>query len=206
MNKDPNITVNDQPVDEYLEGEVTKRERSELLEVIREHQKLPVYHPKPKEKREEDTRRVSRRVVHLTPQQIRKEYGIMAMPYSNIVQNVLAVIKDKGPITSQEISEVMKVPIQRVYDVVSKLKRRAPQFMVEAVHPTNSKQKTFCIDPKHLEKSVESLYAHYRVPKDTPRGLKTPPTPSPEEPILNGFKGIKLEISGRVDVVFKVER
>ena len=52
--------------------------------------------------------RVSRRVKRFTDREIRKEYGIMAKPFGSVAANLIYAIIENGPLDGQEMAEVIE--------------------------------------------------------------------------------------------------
>jgi hypothetical protein len=107
MNK---ITLNDKEIDlDNYDPEKTNSVETAFGEELRAQKKL-IYPYKQKGKYKDETKKVSRRVRHLSAREIRKEYGLMSMPYKRTGENVLWLIFNKGPITTSEISKEIGKP------------------------------------------------------------------------------------------------
>jgi hypothetical protein len=61
------------------------------------------------------------RAVHLTDQQIRKEYGVMARPHSSIIANILELllVNSSDSYSCPRIAEELKLPLRTVQCTVS---------------------------------------------------------------------------------------
>lgn len=92
------ITYHELSIEDHLAEKTEKKTRSVLKEQI-EEKKKSMYH-EDKSRREGETKRVSKRVTHWSANKIRGVYGIMKKPYKTHVENILWVIKNKGPISS----------------------------------------------------------------------------------------------------------
>lgn len=100
------ITVNGKPLktvlDDQVAGDIAKL-RSRIINKM-EHNR---HHRSTRLKYAEQTRRVSKRVVHLTDRQIRKEYGPMSKPHQTEIESILEIILQQGPITATEIAKIL---------------------------------------------------------------------------------------------------
>lgn len=117
---DPAITKNGVPIEEHIEEE----ERNELEKTRKEELVIKQKHKKklrPRERYEDDPRRVSKRVHHLSDFEIRKEYGIMARPFKTLTQNVLYVLFNAGEtkINSRAIADELNKQLPDVSSVLS---------------------------------------------------------------------------------------
>ena len=112
QHKDPtvddlkNITVGDKPVTVYIAKEMPGCTEDapvnrELQETIKQHKMSIGKHTVLDYAG--DTRKVSKRMVHLSDRQIRKEYGLMEKPFKTQVENILWLIINQGPISSAEM-------------------------------------------------------------------------------------------------------
>lgn len=176
MSADPmkGITVNGVP----LKEEVKERE---IIDLVREETA-----PKgatrviTKFNRPEQTHRVARRVRHLDPRQIRKEYGIMAKPYASNIENALWVAQNKGPISVMDIAKELGISINSISGPFSSVyKALGPNLIVrERTHPQH-KNSAFLYTVTQ-EMSVEALYEKFKAEERAGRKATKRPAPEPE--------------------------
>jgi hypothetical protein len=240
------VTVGGEPLASVLARELEERKREEAEDAaereVREKRRVILRHskagPLPAE-----TSRVSQRARHLTPDEIRKEYGIMQSPYSSQIENVLWVIRENGPISPVAIAKQLSVKPIRIQGVCSLLwrtmKHCAPPLMFREM-----KGGSYLYRTADLQVTVEQMYSAYREAKVwktparkpktkrveidiTPKsGRKTPSERLLEmaQPLMGQDKdgktrmvevieravekefGVKVEVSGRVDIVIRFER
>lgn len=127
MNADlTGVTIGGRPVVEVLREEAEKRKADEVEDLMRTEQR---------EKRRIILRssgrgdlvavrsRVSRRVRHLTDDEIRKEYGVDKKPFESLAEGALYLIRVSGSegCTPHEIAAGLDVPLPKVFSTVSRL-------------------------------------------------------------------------------------
>lgn len=122
---DPSITVGGKPLDNHLE----KEERNELEESRRQEVGAKTKTKKkirPKEKFEDDPRKVSKRVRRFSDWEIRKEYGVKAKPFSSLTKNVMYSIFNAGDtlINSRDVSKMLERPLPDVSSCLSMIYKK----------------------------------------------------------------------------------
>ena len=121
---EPSITVDGEPLADHLEREEGKEKTDHTEEARKEEIVTKSKHKKkirPRERFEDDPARVSRRVRHLSPFEIRKEYGVKDKPFPTLNQNVLFVLFNAGDalINSKAISDEIGKPLADVSSALS---------------------------------------------------------------------------------------
>jgi len=113
---DAGITVEGEDYKDFLAGK-EKKEKEEEAETERKKEiGTKTKHKKkfrPRERFEDDPARVSKRVRHLSPFEIRKEYGVKEKPFPTLNQNVLFTLFKAGDalINSRAISVEIGKPL-----------------------------------------------------------------------------------------------
>ncbi|MFA7099354.1 MAG: hypothetical protein WC143_04645 [Eubacteriales bacterium] len=102
MSELSNIYVNGVDVIEWLDETENKKKNIEIEEIhkIERSQHYPYKSPTYKQKSQSGS---FKRAIKLTDQQIRKEYGIMKKPLKNLKENIIWLIVNNGPISTEEI-------------------------------------------------------------------------------------------------------
>lgn len=122
---DPGITVDGKPLETHIED----KEKNELEESRKEEVGTKTKSKKkirPKEKYEEDPRKVSKRVRRLSDFEIRKEYGVKAKPFPSLTKNVMYLIYNAGDalINSRAIAKELDKPLPDVSSCLSNIYKR----------------------------------------------------------------------------------
>lgn len=121
---DPGITIEGEDYKDVLarkekqqkEDEAEQERKREIGTKTKHKKKL-----KPRERYEDDSRRVSKRVHRLSDFEIRKEYGIMSKPMKTLTQNVLYVLFNAGDVSmnSRAIADELARSLPDVSSVLS---------------------------------------------------------------------------------------
>lgn len=148
------------PLNEELPFEGVDKKISEFIkDDIREKRKCL---PKSDVKQKEDPKRkITKRVRYLPPKEIRKEYGIMECPYETNVENVLWVIKNKGPISVIDISTILGKSAKSIGSTASELYARLDDQVWKKLEHPKSKTFLYSLNPE-IDMSVEALHAEFR--------------------------------------------
>jgi len=179
----------------------------------------------------EETKRVSKRTVHLPAEQIRKEYGIMKKPYNTLTENVLWVIFEKGPISAKNIAvELDFAGTQSTLSAALSAiwKRLGAEVVSREAQEGHHKSYIYYRHPHHPSVSVEVAYQQFkdsgRAEQRAKKAMTPPATPPAKEKkaetpttfetiektleMIKGLKdslGVKVEVSGGIDITFKWE-
>jgi hypothetical protein len=104
------ITVGGEHLGSWLRHKSSDEKTKDILKTRTEH--IAIHHgkhrPYPKKAKQDIGPRVSKRVRRLTDREIRKEYGVMSRPYDSLSENIIWTMVEKGPISSQEIKDLLK--------------------------------------------------------------------------------------------------
>lgn len=188
----------------------------------------------------EETRRVSKRTVHLPVEQIRKEYGIMSKPYATVVENVIWAVMEKGPLSVSEISgeiayESSRGGLSALMTQLWRMLGTDHDYSARLLHRQavqgHSRKYAYMRHPDSEGVTPEAAYikfkalvvkrkkANQEAKKQRERAAATPDTPKKETPeskvetiektlgIVNALGkalGIKIEVSGNIDITFKL--
>lgn len=231
------VFVEGKPLAEYLE-DLERDDKSRDIEAIRKQsevkRKLTVVYSDEKGG-PQDTRRVAKRVKHLTDREIRREYGIMKKPFKSNAENALWTIWEKGPICPKEIGEEiefnggqssMSAMISTIWQRLGNMHDGAMDIITR-----NSKNMTYYYQKKPgVDMSAEAAIEKYKlagtskyrrkvaddiVAKNTVKYSKVEkpkPLTQKTEDLLQDLLGvskalgIEIKVSGRVDIVFRFER
>jgi hypothetical protein len=133
MNGNGEITFKGQPLSDAVEAMESREKGAEIARErkadMKQRDKLMYY--KPKNRMEEETRRVSRRVIHLSDEQIRKDYGLAMKPYKTVAENIIATIRKGGPITAKNINHVLGLIPRQTSSTISYIYQAlSPNYMV----------------------------------------------------------------------------
>ena len=96
---EPGITVDGVPLEQIIEAEERKERQNDLEDTRREEIGTKIKgkkRVKPRERYEDDPRKVHKRVRRLSEYEIRKEYGVKHKPFPSLSQNVLFVLFQAG--------------------------------------------------------------------------------------------------------------
>jgi hypothetical protein len=221
------VTVGGEPLQSVLRRNEEERKREEAEEEaereVREKRRVILRH-RPAGSMPEETSRVSKRVRHLTQDEIRKEYGIMRSPYASQIENVLWAIRENGPITPVDIAGMLGVKPIRIQGVCSLL-WRTMKNSDPALLCREMKGGSYVYKTSNLQVTVEQMYSAYReakVWKSIKKSAKDSPLLHPAdlnpldslptdkrivgviERAIEKELGVKVEITGRIEFVFKL--
>ena len=196
VNKDPNITVDGKPIDIYLEGEKEKILQNDVQQIIQEALKPAIY--REAKKRLDSLRERSSRTRRLSLEQIRKEFGIMTKPFNTDIKNVLWVFLNKGAVSTGDISSQVGISKQRASETIIKLRKRIPDLFIKTPHETTPNLYNYALTESYKTFSVEILYDLYR-------GKKSTTTKKEEKKIIN-LENLALNVTGKIEIVFRWER
>lgn len=114
------ITFNNSPLDLFpLDVLDPLREVSTIVkEEIKSHR---MNFPKRNYKEPQEPKEEHEEIRHLSDDEIRKEYGIMSHPYPTLVENVLWVIQNEGPISVSDIEKKLNKKPRSLVPLASKL-------------------------------------------------------------------------------------
>jgi hypothetical protein len=132
----PAITVGGEPLEDHLEREEGKEKQDETEKSRKQEIVTKSKHKKkfrPRERFEDDPARVSKRVRHLSPFEIRKEYGVKEQPFPTLNQNVLYVLFNAGDalINSKAISDELDKSLQDVSSALSNIWKKLKDERIE---------------------------------------------------------------------------
>lgn len=121
---DPGITVDGEDYKDFLARKEEKKKEDEAEVERKKEIGIKTKHKKqlkPRERYEDDPRRVSKRVHRLSDFEIRREYGIMAKPFKTLTQNVLFSLFSAGESTmnSRAIADELGKSLPDVSSVLS---------------------------------------------------------------------------------------
>jgi hypothetical protein len=174
-------------------------------------------------------------VKHLTDDQIRKEYGIMAKPpHKTVAENVLHIIFREGPITSNQIADILSKSHNSMSALVAELHSALKNSMLKRERHKNSKAYLYSradniisFDPRKGYEKFKKYKTRQRKLKKYGVGEKVPVTSIKDalkttetEPagytstaglLENAIKetaekilGVKVEVSGKIEFIFKL--
>jgi len=166
------ITVNGVPIEIYLGEEKASEAVAAFGASIAEMAKSKGPH-KVVDRFDDDGVRVSKRVRYLTPNQIRKEYGVMSKPYKTKLENCLAHLKEQGPSSVMEMSVTLIYKARDVSTIMGRFFRRCP-FLVERERIGGNAFLYKLTDEGNVT-SVEGMFSHYSKQKKSPRRVKPKP-------------------------------
>ena len=227
------VFVEGKPLAEYL-GVIERDDKSRDIEDIRKQselkRKLTIVYSNEKGG-PEDTRKVARRVRHLTDREIRKEYGIMTKPFASKAHNAIWAIWEKGPLTVKQIADEIefKGSPSSASAMISTIwgrlgNQRDPEM---DILERNQHDNYYLYSKKPgVDISVEQAIERYqrsgsRQYRQKSKEKKAYTNVEPSKPITKKTEailqeilgvdaakdlGIKIEVSGRVDIVFRFER
>ena len=230
MQKLEGITVNGIPLSVEKADDLDTKKTSEIE--LERRETISSIPPKKHKvcKTNKNKNRAAGLMYHLTDQQIRKEYGLMSRPFNTNTENIIwAIMNLQKPSTPKEIAEIAgyKGTPGSLSSILSSIYFALEPAGCITREEYGKTKKYFPVSsslPEH-PKSIEYLYPIVRrfitdKLKDKKFKLKQPtplpPIPStPEDPstldlmtiIKNAMEkalGIKVEVSGKVEVVFKV--
>lgn len=149
-----NITVNDQPASEYVEGRrVVAFQRERALTILETKKNIYHYVPKSKPDNPAYQGKVTRRVRYLTDEEIRREKGIMAKPFKTQAENLIYVLTSKAPLTSAEVAKELGMKLENAQGLMSKVtlrlgdhikkERKGLQFVYMPADPSMTHQQLF---------------------------------------------------------------
>lgn len=188
------ITVEGQPLKDYLDKEHLNRIAGEAGEELKKkiEEMKKCFQPNriryfPKEKQ--------RKTVRWTDQKIRKEYGVMSKPFETHVENILHLVREKGPMTVVELAKELSTSPASIYSTISRINRKIPALFYRTEE-----------DPSkwnlHGGTTPDEAYREYRpmLSKKT----------HPEKTKSSGWKiefpkeevTINVIVSGKVEVLF----
>lgn len=179
------ITVEGVPLEELLE-EKEKQERKNEIDLVCKEESVARTRSMKRTMIKERMREkggVAKRVRRLTDNQIRREYGIMEKPYKTNMENVLWCIIEMGPISANEIAEMIGVRKNDASGMAGRMAKRLPDYITrdETVKPF--------IYKATQEISTEAAYRKYKArdnegqPKETKHRGPFKFEPS-EEPVV----------------------
>lgn len=99
---DNNITVEGVPLKAFLDKRFEEDSDPNIKEVMQDNQ-VNLY--KPSRLKYKDHKEKHGKVKHLSPSDIRKDYGIMSLPYEYDVENIIYIMIEKGPIDVRGIAK-----------------------------------------------------------------------------------------------------
>ena len=162
---DPRITVDGKPLEDVLEEEQRKELENDLGHARKQEigaKTLTKKQFRPRERYEEDPRRVKRRVRRLSEYEIRKEYGVKVKPFPSLTKNVFYVLFHAGDqkIGSKAIADELDKPLPDVSSSLSNIynKMKNDNLIKReraglAFHYT--------LTPEALERGFETIYRTY---------------------------------------------
>ena len=114
----PDQAVNGKPADlEHMDLEAELEVKRAFTDELKSQKRI--FYVKKKHRYTPETRRVATRVRHLDPREIRKEKGLMAMPFKKTGENVLYMILNQGPISTGEMAKELGVKITGISGMIS---------------------------------------------------------------------------------------
>lgn len=100
-----------------MDGFQVEEEKKAIKDYLKEKiekEKACIYRPVPFKVFKETEEERNSKAKRLEGDEIRKEYGLMSKPYSNLTQNILYLILYEGPMTNKKMSEKLKVNTKSV--------------------------------------------------------------------------------------------
>ena len=220
------VFVEGKPLCEFLEDE-ERDDKSRQIEDVRKQgekrQKQTVVYGDEK-KPLEDTRRVAKRVKHYTDREIRKEFGIMKKPFGSHAENAVWAIWEKGPLSTKEVGAEIEYSSSQssLSAMVSTIWHRLGHMHPGAAcilersshHGTFQYQKKSGVDisvEQAIEKYKLTGSKQYKVANGKAKPSLHPNSSSSKladdiKQVVSKHLGLKVEVSGRIDVVFRWER
>ena len=229
------VTVEGIPIDDYIEDMQEKYSgkgklkpdsevKKELKETIKQ-QRICI--PKIKTKDEiiiKETKKVSKKLRHLSSDETRKEYSIMEKPFETVIENIFWLMVNKGPISVAEMEDELEKKrgnlggtVYKIHkrmgkeDLTGDLKKKYPGGLIIRCKDGGSSalQKYYAVD----NINAKELYREYTalgIKKGTNDRVKPK---VPEKRLLDGlnviFKdvlGMDITVSGKIEVVFSWKR
>ncbi len=229
------VTVDGVPIDDYIEdmqkkysGKKKPKPNSEVKKELKEtikQQRICI--PKINIKDEiiiKETKKVSKKLRHLSSDETRKEYSIMEKPFETVIENIFWLMVNKGPISVAEMEDELEKKrgnlggtVYKIYkrmgeeDLTGDLKKKYPGGLIIRCQEKggNFPLKYYAID----NMNAEDLYRQYTAlgVKDSTKDRVKPKVP--EKRLLDGlnviFKdvlGMDITVSGKIEVVFSWKR
>lgn len=228
------ITIGGQTVEEWLEAKEKSEKSQAILAEHRAATKATGYHG-PRGIYADNTTgpRVAKRVKRWSDREIRKEYGIMNKPFGTHYGNALWVIMEQGPVTVNELGEAIKWEGKKnsLGALVAGIWKRLGTDGGAGIL-TRQQRKGGVWEYKRASDSTHSVEAaihQYKVrgtQESRDKRAKARGQAPPEQPQVNqalvddavreigkGIEeavskalGVQVQVSGRVEIVFKWER
>lgn len=221
-----NITVNDQPASEYVEGRrVVAFQRERALTILETKKNIYHYVPKSKPDNPAYQGKVTRRVRYLTDEEIRREKGIMAKPFKTQAENLIYVLTSKAPLTSAEVAKELGMKLENAQGLMSKVtlrlgdhikkERKGLQFVYMPADPSMTHQQLFTEYLNSSPSKVAKAEVLKRVEEDLaalPQASGNGAVAEPATPAAasgahspNGAAFPSISIPGNIQVNVKVE-
>lgn len=216
---DKGITVEGVPLEKFLgeQEEVEKRQEAveDFGQVISSVAKSIYNPPVPTKPRNYYNRS---RVRKLDPDQIRKEYGLEAKPYSTLLGNLVWLLATRGPMKMRQMAGMMGIDFTAKSGWISgtliKASRRCPELLVQDENHVWSLLNCKTVDDfmdrynERKGKQKQSLREKAVAGKEVP-----PVQPQVGEAVagtlleavreaIEAKLGVKVEISGEVRILF----
>jgi hypothetical protein len=236
------ITVEGKPLSEYVkemeEQEEVNRQRLKGMKIA--HHRKDIMHEQDSTRYYDVTDKVTpktrfkkyqknSRVVKLSDDRIRKEYGIMSKQYQSMVKNILWIMIEEGPITSKGIAAKLGKKRKQLTGTISDVKKSLGEkhMKTEMLRGLKGRPLTYHI----VDISLEDAYRLYRdyvnakrkpvhtkvnQPDPAPKEKTTPLASQADDPsklvgqiteyIEGRLKdiGMNVNVTGRIDVVFSI--
>jgi hypothetical protein len=224
-----NISVNGICVEEWLNETENKLKHVEI-EKIQKIESNKHYPYKPPLHKQQSKSGPFKRATKLTDQQIRKEYGIMKKPFNNLNENIVWVIVNHGPISTEEIltklgrtdRNSVSAAVSYVWsklginqDVLYREKKGRAYFYNVAIPYAGISDETI-VEMYRVDKRKKVIIPEFETKKDeSPEHFNClrEPIPSTENndlvqkigKIIGQTLGIEIKVSGKIEFVIRVE-
>jgi hypothetical protein len=230
------VFIEGKPLAEYL-ADLERDEKSHEVEELRKGAEVKFKRSRSyvDERQIVDTRKVSRRVRHLTDRQIREEYGLMEKPFQSHGENAIWAIWNRGPVSVREIGEIIEwkgkdnslsAMVATVWSRLGDMHEGSAKIMTRESKngrfyymkaPGLDMSTEAAIEKYKLTgkkqwkakngKKVNSKKANSPIPDD--RSILPGPIPPPDDPDIiteTIQKVLGVKVSGRIEIVFKWEK
>lgn len=231
------ITVGGVPLEDHLafeeeDGKSKEAEKSRN-DIVRDRKRIAASVRRPKARYAGSNSKRSR-VKRFTDNELRRLYGIMEKPFETVVENLLWVLKEYGPLTSNQLKQYFPdMPYSSLSSRLSVLYKRMEKLgLMSRSVVVGGKGYTYELTEKTIGHTAQELATYLdkrkgrkvlRPPKAKNKPDKKKPAadevapekqPPKEEPFTDPFEaisevvskqlGVNVVVSGKIEIVFKL--